>query len=373
MVRSNSPLQLSGVPRADGFRMPPEWVPHAGTWMLWPERQDNWREGARPAQQAFITLARTIARFEPVTLGVSAEQYERASEAFFDEPDVRVLEISSDDAWVRDTGPTIVINQLGERRGVDWQFNAWGGLLGGLYAPWDRDNQVAQKLLATDCLARYRADFVLEGGAIHVDGEGTLLTTAECLRNRNRNPHFSQAQLEQQLQEYLSVDKILWIPRGIYLDETDGHVDNMACFIRPGEIVLAWTDDEADPQFARSAEALAYLEGQQDAQGRALKIHKLPLPAPLYRTADEESGIDTSADAEPRQSGDRLAGSYVNFYLCNGGLIMPAFDDPNDRVAADILAALFPEREVVQIPGREILLGGGNIHCITQQLPAGRS
>ncbi|MEX1056784.1 MAG: agmatine deiminase family protein, partial [Natronospirillum sp.] len=239
----------------------------------------------------------------------------------------------------------------------------------GLYFPWDLDDHVASKLLATERLARYRADFVLEGGSIHVDGEGTLLATEACLLSPNRNPTLSRSDLETRLRDHLGIEKVLWVPQGIYMDETDDHVDNMACFVQPGVVVLAWTDDQNDPQYARSAAALAYLQQQTDAQGRPITVHKLPLPSPLFMTEEEAQGVDHNAHAEAREGGNRLAASYVNFYLCNGGLIMPAFDDPNDAIAAEILAGLFPEHKVVQIPGREILLGGGNIHCITQQLP----
>lgn len=190
---------LDTTPRADGFRMPAEWEPHARTWMLWPERPDNWRLGAKPAQAAFVAVAHAIARFEPVTVGVSAAQYENAC-ARLDHPAIRVLELSSDDAWVRDTGPTFVVDARGAVRGVDWTFNAWGGFAGGLYWPWQRDDQLARKILAVEGCARYRTEgFVLEGGAIHVDGEGTLITTEECLLNRNRNPDLDRAAIEAML------------------------------------------------------------------------------------------------------------------------------------------------------------------------------
>ena len=180
---------LDSTPRADGFHMPAEWAPHTQTWMLWPERPDNWRLGGKPVQAAHVALAKAIARFEPVTVGVSAGQYDNAR-ARLDVPNIRVVEISSDDAWMRDTGPTFVVDHGGEVRGVDWAFNAWGGFLGGLYAPWNRDEQVASKVLDMERCQRYHTQgFVLEGGSIHVDGEGTLITTEECLLNRNRNPH----------------------------------------------------------------------------------------------------------------------------------------------------------------------------------------
>lgn len=209
----------------------------------------------------------------------------------------------------------------------------------------------------------------MEGGAIHVDGEGTLLVTEACLLNANRNPHLGRTQIEAMLREHLAVEKIIWLPRGIVNDETDEHVDNMCCFCAPGEVLLAWTDDQNDPQYAFSMAALKVLETSVDAKARALKVHKLPLPAVMHATAEERATV-ADGSAVARITDDRLAGSYINFYLCNGGVIVPKFDDPNDDVAARILAERFPDRRVVQVPGREILLGGGNIHCITQQQPA---
>lgn len=361
---------LSSTPRADGFRMPAEWEPHSQTWMIWPERPDNWRLGGKPAQAAFTAVAKAIARFEPVTVCVSAGQYENAR-ARLDDPRIRVVEISSDDSWVRDTGPTFVIDDQGSVRGVDWTFNAWGGLDGGLYASWVRDDQVASKILEVERCDRYRTEgFVLEGGSIHVDGEGTLITTEECLLNRNRNPQLSREQIETVLREHLAVDTIIWLPEGLYNDETDGHVDNFCCFVRPGEVLLAWTDDPADPNYPRCQAALRVLEQARDARGRSLQVHKLPIPGPLYATAEECAGVDRVAGSQPRDPSVRLAGSYVNFLIVNGGIIAPRFDDPKDAEAEAILRRVFPEHEVVMVPGREILLGGGNIHCITQQQPA---
>ena len=361
---------LTSTPRADGFRMPAEWEPHSQTWMLWPERPDNWRLGGKPAQAAFAAVARAIARFEPVSVGVSAGQYENAC-ARLDHPNIRVIELGSDDAWVRDSGPTFVVDGRGEVRGVDWTFNAWGGFDGGLYWPWKRDDQVAGKILGIERCARYRAEgFVLEGGAIHVDGEGTLLTTEECLLNRNRNPQLSRHEIEAVLAEHLSVDKVIWLPQGLYNDETDGHVDNFCCFVRPGEVLLAWTDDPQDPNYPRCQAALRVLEQSRDARGNALTVHKMPIPGPLYASEEECAGVDAIAGSQPRDPSQRLAGSYVNFLIVNGGIIAPRFDDPRDAEAERILRQLFPEREVVMLSGREILLGGGNIHCITQQQPA---
>jgi len=360
---------LSTTPKADGFYMPAEWAQHQQTWMLWPERPDNWRLGGKPAQAAFSAVAEAIARFEPVTVGVSARQYENARARLSSK--IRLMEISSDDAWVRDTGPTFLRNEQGERRGVDWGFNAWGGLNGGLYRNWQQDEQVAQKILQIErCPRYYTQEFVLEGGSIHVDGQGTLITTEECLLNPNRNPHLSRAQIEQILRDYLSVETIIWLPDGLFNDETDGHIDNFCCYVRPGEVLLAWTDDPNDPNFTRCQAALKVLENNQDAKGRRLTVHKMPIPGPLYATDEECAGVDKALGSQPRDSAIRLAGSYVNFLIVNGGIIAPCFDDPKDGQAKAILQRLFPEREVVMLAGREILLGGGNIHCITQQQPA---
>lgn len=361
---------LDSTPRADGFHMPAEWAPHTQTWMLWPERPDNWRLGGKPVQAAHVALAKAIARFEPVTVGVSAGQYDNAR-ARLDVPNIRVVEISSDDAWMRDTGPTFVVDHGGEVRGVDWAFNAWGGFLGGLYAPWNRDEQVASKVLDMERCQRYHTHgFVLEGGSIHVDGEGTLITTEECLLNRNRNPHLDRGQIERILADHLAVEKIIWLPDGLFNDETDGHVDNFCCYVRPGEVLLAWTDDASDPNYPRCQAALQVLENSVDAKGRALVVHKMPIPGPLYATQEECDGVDLVAGSQERHPSVRLAGSYVNFLIVNGGIIAPSFDDPLDGEAQALLQKLFPEHEVVMVPGRELLLGGGNIHCLTQQQPA---
>ncbi|NHC10091.1 agmatine deiminase [Stutzerimonas degradans] len=360
---------LSSTPRQDGFHMPAEWAPHSQTWMVWPERPDNWRDNASPAQAAFTAVAKAIARFEPVTVCASAAQY-LATREQLDDPRIRVVEISSDDAWVRDTGPTFVIDGKGGLRGVDWSFNAWGGEDGGLYADWQRDDEVAQKILEIERCDRYRTEgFVLEGGSIHVDGEGTLITTEECLLNRNRNPQLSREEIEAVLAEHLAIDKVIWLPWGLYNDETDGHVDNFCCFVRPGEVLLAWTDDVNDPNFERCQQALRCLDQARDARGRALKVHKMPIPGPLYATEEECAGVQPAEGSQIRAATIRLAGSYVNFLIVNGGIVAPSFDDPHDSEAEAILRRLFPEREVVMVPGREILLGGGNIHCITQQQP----
>jgi len=347
--------------------MPAEYEPHAGCWMLWPERPDIWRDGAKPAQAAFTVIATAIAGGEAVTVGVSAAQFQNARSRL--PPHIRVLEMSSNDAWIRDTGPTFVVDAKGRRRGVDWTFNAWGGLNGGLYFPWDRDDEVAHKVLEIEGDDRYRASFVLEGGAIHVDGQGTCLTTEECLLNPNRNGSLQRGDVEAALQRYLGISTVIWLEKGVYLDETGGHIDELACFTGPGQVALTWTEDRADPQYEISRDAHQRLRHARDARGRALTIHKLHQPGPLYMTAEEAAGVDVRSGSRPRLAGDRLPASYINFYVANKCVVMPLYDKRRDAAAMRTLKRLFPSRQVVGVQTREVLLGGGNIHCITQQVP----
>lgn len=359
---------LTSTPSADGFWMPAEYEHHSGCWMLWPERPDNWREAARPAQLAFVAVASAIAQFEPVAVGASGWQYPTAR-ALLPES-IRLVELAHDDSWMRDVGPTFVVNSRGVLRGVDWQFNAWGGLNGGLYFPWDQDALVARKVLEIEGCERYRAPIVNEGGALHVDGEGTALVTEECLLNPNRNPAPDRDRIEAALRAYLGVSCVIWLGRGVFNDETDGHIDNLACFVRPGEVCLGWTDNRRDPQHAISLDAWERLQDARDARGRRLKVHRLPMPGPLSRHVREAAGVVAHEGTKPRRAGERLAASYVNFYIANGGIVMPLLDSRTDRAAASRLKRLFPRRRVVGVPAREILLGGGNIHCITQQVPS---
>ena len=362
---------LHSTPKADGYRMPAEFARHQGVYMLWPERPDNWRNGAKPAQHTFANVAKAISQFEHVTVGVSDEQYINARHMLPD--DVEVIEISSNDSWIRDSGPTFVVNDDGQLRGVDWTFNAWGGLVDGLYFPWDKDDRVAQKVIELERTDRYRLDdFVLEGGAIHVDGEGILITTEECLLSKGRNPQLSKGQIEDVLKKYLNVEKVIWLKRGIYLDETNGHVDNIANFVKPGVVVLAWTDDKDDPQYEISKENDDILRHSTDARGRKIQVEKLYVPKPVTITKEESEGVDAVDGTLPRQEGDRLAASYVNYYTANGGIVFPTFGDPNDARAEKTLQRLYPDRKIVGVFAREIILGGGNIHCITQQVPASK-
>ena len=359
---------INSVPSADGYYMPSEGSKHEGCWILWPSRGDTWRLNGEPAQECFAEVALAISKYEKVTIGANASEYEKARNILPEYINIEI--IGNNDSWVRDTGPTFVINKESNNiRGIDWEFNAWGGDHDGLYFPWDKDNEVGGRILGVENIGRYKAEFVMEGGSFHTDGEGTLITTEECLLSQGRNPQLTKPQIEHNLKSYLGVEKVIWLFRGIYEDETNGHVDNICCFAAPGVVILAWTDDTQDPQYEISAECYDILSGATDAKGRKLIIHKLCLPQPLYMTQEEADGIQVLEGFAPRQPGMRLPASYVNFYLPNNALLMPLFDHPNDLNAKETLSAIFPQREIVGIKAREILLGGGNIHCITLQQP----
>lgn len=353
-------------PDQDGFFMPAEWAPQEAVWMIWPYRTDNWRLHGKPAQETYANIAKAILKTTPVMMAVPEKELSKAQAIM--PAEVKLVVMESDDAWMRDVGPTVLINDKGERRSVNWTFNAWGGKEGGLYENWDQDQEIAKQVSDFHSFPYYNTDLILEGGSIHVDGEGTLLVTEECLLNRNRNPHLTKAQIEQTLSQFLKVKKIIWLPFGVYNDETDGHIDNMCCFIRPGEVALHWTDNENDPQYARSLAALNILKNEKDAQNRSLKIWKIPSPSVLYATQEETESVEDGSAIE-RAEGSRLAGSYVNFLITNKQIILPFIDPKMDKKIETLFQEIYPDYIITGVNSREVLLGGGNIHCITQQIP----
>ena len=351
------------------YRMPGEFEVHDGCLMIWPERPGSWNYGAKEAQKAFVQVARAIAESEKVYMLVSPAQMQNARKQLKDT--ATLLECETDDAWARDVGATMVMDETGKITGIDWQFNAWGGTFDGLYQNWEKDDKVASfvcEKLGYPCLdAR---PFVLEGGSVHSDGEGTLLVTQACLLSKGRNPELSREGIEEKLKYWLGAQKVIWLPHGIYQDETNEHVDNVCAFVQPGEVVLAWSEDETDAQYKMSLEDLKVLEQETDAKGRKFKVHKLPVPKkPICLTQEDVDGFVFEEGEDQREAGERMAASYVNFYISNGGVIVPQFGDENDLVAVKILQECFPERKVYPIDARAIIVGGGNIHCITQQIP----
>ena len=355
------------IPSQDNYKLLPEWSAHHESYMLWPMRPDNWREGGKPAQKTYAEIAKQISRFEPVTMLVNQSQYLH-TKSVFENTDVRVLEMSYNDAFYRDIAPTFLKN--GDSvRAVDWEFNAWGGLFDGLYFPWDQDNLVARKICDLNRIDYYHNDFVLEGCGFVTDGQGTLILTEESALSEGRNGIVDKSSVEKLLMDYLGVKKIIWVEQGYYMDETNGDIDNMVRFIKPGEVVLTWTDDQKDPQYYISHRALETLEKETDANGNKFMIHKIQIPAPMYATDEESNGVDPVNGLLPRYAGDRLVASYVNFYLVNGAVILPIFNDAQDDIAIKKFGELFPDRKIIPIYCRELLLGGGNIHSIVASIP----
>lgn len=345
--------------------MPAEYEPHAGTIVIFPERKGSWIYGAAAAQRAFCEVIRKIAACEKVYVVVSRNVRIKAYSHLFDlisKGSVTLLNIETNDSWARDTAPTFVTDGR-QVRGVNWTFNAWGGEVDGLYKRWLQDDRMAKRLL---WLLRYdcydASPFVLEGGSVHSNGKGTVITTEECLLSAGRNPSLSKEEIEQKLKDYLGCERVVWLPYGICGDETNGHVDNICAFVNEDTVLLAWTEE--GEQGVRCAEDLKVL------RSNGLKAIKLPLPQRDVRISEYEAeGFIYEAGETERTVGERLAASYVNFYVCNAGVLVPQFGDINDAKAVEIISAAFPDRSVIGINAHDIIVGGGNIHCITQQIP----
>ena len=357
------------------YYMPAEFSRQRAAILVFPERPGSWGIDPLPAQKVFAELINTIAKHETVYAAVSPNCRSTAEKLLDRSENIRLLDIPTNDAWARDIAPTFVKDtQTGEVRGISWKFNAWGGTYDGLYADWALDDAFAGSFCKQAGFGCTDAEsFVLEGGSIHSDGEGTLLTTESCLLSKGRNPDMTKADIERTLCSYLGGEKVLWLPRGIYNDETDEHVDNVCAFIRPGEVVLAWTDDMNDPQYPLSQADLEYLESVTDAKGRRLTVHKLPIPdTPVTVTAADLANYRFEEGEDTREAGERLAASYVNFFFANDIVLLPQFGGENtasDERALDIMRSLLLDREIIPIPAIDIIKGGGNIHCITQQIP----
>ena len=331
-----------------GFKMPPEWEKHSRTFMEWPVKEAIWPEPFEEILPVFADIVQKIDSFEPVTLIARPELADEA--ARFCGTGIEILPLEHNDSWMRDNGPTFLTNSRGEVAGINWIFSGWGGKFLA-----EDDNRVASKLLHHFAVPCFDLPIVMEGGSFHVDGEGTLLTTEECLLNSNRNPNLSKADIEYFLKQSLNVSQIIWLKKGWIGDDTDGHVDNLACFARPGVIVTQVCNDPADPNYEISEANLKIMKAAMDARGRKFEIIQIEQPPADYY-------LD-----------NRLTLSYLNFYFVNGGIILPQFGGKaleNDQRAKDILQQLFPKRKIVTINGSVIARGGGNVHCLTQQMPA---
>jgi agmatine deiminase len=338
-------------PFDDGFAMPAEWANHARCWMAWPVRDEAWGEHLEAAQEAVAELAKTVAQFEPVTMVVKPKNVAEVS--LLTGQGVNQISLQQDDCWIRDMGPVFIVNGDKQVAGVDWNFNGWGHR----YPEYDRDAAVAEAILDNLKMRRYDADLVVEGGALHVDGEGTLIATEAVLLNPNRNPDKSREQVEESLIRHLGVKQVIWLAEGLQDDFGGGQVQNLARFVKPGVVLALTCSDSADPNHKVLTDNLARLKAAKDAAGRDLEVIEVEQPRPQF-------------DAEGR----RLALSYVNFYLPNNALILPAYEDgAADKRAFDTISNLYPKREVIQLPAIELAYGGGGIHSICLPQPAGNA
>lgn len=342
----------AGSPAALGFRMPAEWEPHAATWLSWPHKEASWPGKLERIPSIWVEIVRHLVGGEAVNVLVNAAAPAARVRGLLERAGVpaagvHLHEVATDDAWIRDHGPTF-ITRGDEFALVDWIYNAWGGK----YPPWENDDRVPRALAARLGAPRFAPGLVLEGGSIEVDGAGTLITTEQCLLNPNRNPGRSRAEIEQALCDYLGARRVLWLGDGILGDDTDGHVDDLVRFVAPATVVSVAEDDPADPNHAPLEDNLRRLAGMRDAAGRPLRVVTLPMPTPV------------------EYDGQRLPASYANFYIGNAAVLVPVFGCPNDARALATLRELLPGRAVVGIDATDLVWGLGAFHCVTQQQPA---
>ena len=332
-------------PRDDGFYMPGEWAGHSCCWMAWPCREGLWAN-AEATQRTYADVANAISRFEPLKMLAPARKLETARALLND--GVEILEMAIDDSWTRDSGPNFLIDAAGELAGSTWEFNAWGGK----YDPHDQDALMGSRILELAGVREYSSRLVAEGGGVTVDGEGTVITTESCFLNPNRNPNWSRAEVEAELCRTLGAEKVIWIPGDVSDTETDGHIDGIAAFIEPGRVLVEINPDATDPHFEIGQINTAALKNQKDARGRELQLEFID--EGIYHPDVWNGGCS----------------SYVNSYLANGAVIVPGYGYERDRAAVETYRKLYPEREIVQVQIHDIAVGGGGVHCITQQQPA---
>jgi agmatine deiminase len=350
---------MSNLPFELGLRMPAEWEPHEATWVAWPHRRDDWPGKFAVIPWVYTEIVRHLHQSERVRILVNDARAERRACRHLFQAGVNLealdfFHFPTDRVWTRDYGPLFVTGPDGTKGIIDWRFNAWAK-----YPDWQRDDAVAYQAAQALGLARWEPRLgdrriVLEGGSIDVNGQGLLLTTEECLLSpvQARNPGMTRADLERVLGEYLGVQKVLWLDRGIAGDDTHGHIDDLARFVAPKTVVAVVEDNPADVNYQPLQENWQRLRGMTDLEGRPLEVVKLPMPAPVVF------------------DGQRLPASYGNFYIANDRVLVPTFNDANDRQTLGILAELFPDRQVVGIHAVDLVWGLGTLHCLTQQEPA---
>nr|WP_206295729.1 agmatine deiminase family protein [Pseudohalocynthiibacter aestuariivivens] len=333
------------TPKSQGYSMPPEWAPHARTWMMWPCREIVW-DDMQATRRSYANVAHAVARHEPLTMLVRPQDMADARDLLGS--DIELLESPIDDSWCRDAGPCFVTDANGAKAGVNFRFNAWGEK----YSPFDGDDRAASAILNAASVPIFDSKLIAEGGGVNVDGRGTILTTETCFPNANRNPDWSLAQIEAELMEMLGGTKVIWLPGSELEVETNGHVDGIAAFMAPGLVLMEGPTDEGSDWDKINARNVAAMQGQTDATGAPITIRTVPpamgdFPHP-----------------------DMFCSSYVNSYICNDAVIMPEYGVREDDIAAELFQDFFPDRTIERVNIDAIAIGGGGIHCITQQEPA---
>jgi agmatine deiminase len=336
--------------------MPAEWEPHRGTWLSWPHKEASWPGKFGPVPVIFSRMVRHLAGHEEVHINVAGPAMEQdvrrlLADAGADSSNVFFHHNPTNDAWCRDHGPIFLQRRQGGEPAeaiVDWKYNAWGNK----YPPYDLDDVIPTRVAQEFGIPVFHPGIVMEGGAIDVNGRGTLLTTEACLLHPNRNPRLDRTAIEEHLRNYFGVSQILWLGEGIVGDDTDGHVDDLTRFVDPTTVVTVVEDDPADENYEPLQDNLERLNRMTDQDGRPLRVVTLPMPRPMYR------------------DGQRLPASYANFYIANGVVLLPTYDPERDEQARATLQSLFPDREIIGIDGTDLVWGLGAFHCVTQQWPS---
>ena len=361
-------------PLNDKYTIPFEGEKHLGTIITLPYRADTWEKNGLLAYKEYEEIILILSQYEHVYV-IKSPKVEYDISSIKNKPNISIHEINYDDAWARDNTLIFLKNNENKILVVDFGFNAWGGDVDGLYKPWDDDNKLGSELSKSLNITTYSdKNFILEGGSIHTNGKGTLITTEACLLSKGRNSNLNKEQIEQHLKEMLGMQKIIWLPHGIVNDETNEHVDNMACFLDEETILLAMHKDKNDLQYQWSIEAKNILENETLSDGRKIKVILINCPNPYLKISHQEyNGIEQVGKMYPHPEGDRLAASYVNLYMGKDYILLPKFNVKEDQEAFEVLNNFYKgKKKIYQIESRKILLGGGNIHCITMQIPFGK-
>jgi agmatine deiminase len=353
------PCASSPTPFELGYRMPAEWEPHAATWLAWPHEKTDWPGKFSPIPWVYADIVRRLSQVERVRILVEDATAENQARRILSKAEANLaavdfFRVPTNRGWTRDFGPIFVRKETGEAAATNWRFNGWAK-----YDDWKKDDAVNDKLASRLKWKMWHPEFrgrrvVLEGGSIDVNGRGTLLTTEECLLSpvQARNPGISRKELEGIFRDYLGATQVLWLKNGIVGDDTHGHVDDLARFVSPTTVVTVVEDNPAEENYQPLQENYRLLRQMKDQDGQPLQVETLPMPEPVYF------------------DGQRLPASYANFYIANGIVLVPTFNDPNDRVALAKLSSLFPTRKIIGIACLDLVLGLGTIHCMTQQEPA---